>query len=110
MKNEIKRPEATRDAKGLENPRVSAKNPEVMGAALRRRARVRGRLGLWFALSCAPTACRSGGDAPTAREPSGNSEEQRLILPACGKDQVREYRCDALVPLHSALPAPEPYG
>jgi hypothetical protein len=45
-----------------------------------------------------------------AREPSSDSEEQRLILPACGKDQVREYRCDALVPLHSALPAPEPYG
>jgi hypothetical protein len=81
-----------------------------MGDALRRRARVRGRYGSWLLLFLVPSACRSGGDAPTAREPSNDSEEQRLILPACGKDQVREYRCDALLPLHSALPAPEPYG
>ena len=28
---------------------------------------------------------------------------------ACGVDEVREFRCDALLPRTSALPAPEPY-
>jgi hypothetical protein len=44
--------------------------------------------------------------APVADVESARSE---LQPPACGADEVREFRCDALLPRSSALPAPEPY-
>jgi hypothetical protein len=59
----------------------------------------------------AASACRSGGAEPSdTRAPDRYDAEQSLVPVTCGEDQVREYRCDALLPLSSALPAPEPYG
>jgi hypothetical protein len=64
-----------------------------------------------FSLAAAPSACSSkNGETPEAQSPSGYDDEQTLVPVACGKDQVREYRCDALLPLSSSLPAPEPYS
>ncbi|HEX6766399.1 MAG TPA: hypothetical protein VF103_12995, partial [Polyangiaceae bacterium] len=64
-----------------------------------------------LALGAAPSACRSSdGESPQAKTPSEYDNAQKLVPVACGKDQVREYRCDALLPLSSSLPAPEPYG
>jgi hypothetical protein len=58
-----------------------------------------------------PSACSSkNGESSEARAPSGHDDEQSLLPVACGKDQVREFRCDALLPLSSSLPAPEPYA
>jgi hypothetical protein len=42
-------------------------------------------------------------------KPTHSAEEVGLEPPACGVDEVREYRCEALLPRASALPAPEPY-
>lgn len=47
-----------------------------------------------------------GGAKPKPVEPSA---EAALQPPACGVDEVREFRCDALLPRTSALPAPAPY-
>jgi hypothetical protein len=67
-------------------------------------------MALASALAVTPSACRSGGgDATEAQAASDYEGTVSLVLPACGTDQVREYRCDALLPLSSALPAPEPY-
>ncbi len=64
-----------------------------------------------LALGAIPSACHSkGGESAEARTPSGYDDEVSLVPVACGKDQVREYRCDALLPLSSSLPAPEPYS
>jgi hypothetical protein len=64
-----------------------------------------------LSLGVVPSACRSNdGEKPQAREASSVDEEVSLVPVACGKDQVREYRCDALLPLSSSLPAPEPYA
>lgn len=85
-----------------------------MGDGLKRRTRIAGvgRLFLFgtgvFAVAALPVACSSSAETPDARSPSGY-EGVKLVPRACGKDQVREYRCDALLPLSSALPAPEPY-
>jgi hypothetical protein len=57
-----------------------------------------GVLALWLA-SC-------GGNTPKPAEPR---EEVSLEPAACKVDEVREYRCDALLPRTSALPAPAPY-
>src|SRR5689334_17334064 len=57
-----------------------------------------GLLGVWVA-SC-------GGDAHPAAVPI---KEVGLTPATCGVDEVREYRCDALLPRTSALPAAEPY-
>lgn len=54
--------------------------------------------------------CRSGGVEPAETHAPDGYGEQSLVPAACGEDQVREYRCDALLPLSSAMPAPEPYG
>jgi hypothetical protein len=56
-------------------------------------------LGVWLA-SC-------GGRTP--RPHSEVVTDSALNPPACGIDEVREYRCDALLPRTSALPAPEPF-
>lgn len=42
-------------------------------------------------------------------EPHSEVTDTALNPPACGLDEVREYRCDALLPRTSALPAPEPF-
>jgi hypothetical protein len=55
-------------------------------------------IGVWVA-SC-------GGDAHPAAAPI---KEVGLTPATCGVDEVREYRCDALLPRTSALPAAEPY-
>jgi hypothetical protein len=91
-----------------------------MGDRLKRPARVRsgGRAKCWFVGACfvaslgaLPSACRSGsGDGREAEAPEGYDDEARLRPVACGDDQVREYRCESLLPLSSALPAPEPYA
>lgn len=47
-----------------------------------------------------------GGSAPP---PQAETSATALNPPACGVDEVREYRCDALLPRTSALPAPEPF-
>ena len=55
-------------------------------------------------LGCGLASC--GGTPP---KPTAPREEVSLQPPACKFDEVREYRCDALLPRTSALPAPEPY-
>jgi hypothetical protein len=62
------------------------------------RALAGGLLGAWLA-SCS-------GAKP---KPAAPTEEVALQPPACRVDEVREYRCDALLPRTSALPAPAPY-
>jgi len=57
-------------------------------------------LGVLFAYGC-------GGNEVKTQSADGVRAE--LQPPACGVDEVREYRCDALLPRTSALPAPEPY-
>jgi hypothetical protein len=88
-----------------------------MGDGLKRRARDAGRrlrartVAAWLMALGVAGGCRSGGTEPgEAQAPEGYDGERSLVPVACGKDQVREYRCDALLPLNSALPAPEPYG
>jgi hypothetical protein len=62
-------------------------------------------------LAAAPSACSSkNGERPEAESARGYQGEVQLVPVACGEDQVREYRCESLLPLSSALPAPEPYG
>jgi hypothetical protein len=51
------------------------------------------------------TSCGSGKARPT----KAARVDATLTPPMCGVDEVREYRCDALLPRSSALPAPEPY-
>jgi hypothetical protein len=85
-----------------------------MGDGLKRRTRIAGvgRLFLFGAgvlVAAPPVACSSSGGAKEASAPPGYEGAKSLVPRACGKDQVREYRCDALLPLSSALPAPEPY-
>jgi len=91
----------------------------VMGDGSKRRACARsaGRGRHWVlclvvgsALGVAPACHSSSGESPEARAPSEYDDERKLVPVACGKDQVREYRCDSLLPLSSSLPAPEPYG
>jgi hypothetical protein len=41
---------------------------------------------------------------------AGGAEAKRAETSRCNPDQVREYSCDALLPVESARPAPEPYG
>jgi hypothetical protein len=55
-----------------------------------------------------PSACGSSSSENPAN--TASDVEASLVPAPCGKDQVREYRCDALLPLSSSLPAPEPYG
>jgi hypothetical protein len=63
------------------------------------------------ALAAAPSACSSKNAAqPAAETPDDHDDAVALVPAACGEDQVREYRCESLLPLSSALPAPEPYG
>lgn len=62
------------------------------------------------AFAALPVACRSGDGENQAKTASEVDVGASLVPVACGKDQVREYRCDALLPLSSSLPAPEPYG
>jgi len=64
-------------------------------------------LGVLFALGCGTVSHGCGGSS----RPAVDAEDVRPELqpPACGIDEVREYRCDALLPRRSALPAPEPY-
>lgn len=61
-----------------------------------------GVLGLGAAL-----AFGCGGEAAPVAAPDTTRSE--LQPPACGVDEVREFRCDALLPRTSALPAPAPY-
>src|SRR5262245_49283352 len=58
-----------------------------------------GLLAVW-AMSC------GGGEK---REAKVGLKKAGLTPPACHQDEVREFRCDALLPRTSALPAPEPY-
>jgi hypothetical protein len=90
-----------------------------MGDGLKRRDRSRsvgvGKywvFGAWscFVLALLPSACGSSNGENQAATASDVDVGASLVPVACGKDQVREYRCDALLPLSSALPAPEPYG
>jgi hypothetical protein len=48
-----------------------------------------------------------GGAPPKPK--AAHHEDVRLEPPVCRVDEVREFRCDALLPRTSALPAPEPY-
>jgi len=57
-------------------------------------------LGAGLAFGC------GGEPAPAVSPDTARSE---LQPPACGVDEVREFRCDALLPRTSALPAPAPY-
>jgi hypothetical protein len=59
-------------------------------------------LGCW--LAAAAVACASGGDK--AETPTSEA----LAPQPCGQDEVREFQCEALLPLGPALSAPEPYG
>lgn len=50
-------------------------------------------------------ACRSGA-GESVRDANG---EPVIEAAPCGRDEVREYFCDDLMPLASSRPAPEPY-
>jgi hypothetical protein len=65
-------------------------------------------VGMLGALGCAASlAYGCGGDpVPVANVDAARSE---LQPPPCGVDEVREFRCEALLPRTSALPAPAPY-
>jgi len=76
------------------------------------------RLGRWVSITrCRGVVCALGLAALFVHGcggkevPVANADEIRAELqpPPCGVDEVREYRCDALLPRTSALPAPEPY-
>jgi hypothetical protein len=56
-------------------------------------------------LAIAVASCGGG----KARPAKAARVETGLTPKACRMDEVREYRCDALLPRNSALPAPEPY-
>ena len=60
---------------------------------------------LGFALVCAFSASCGGGKAAKDGDRRAQFEPT-----ACGLDEVREYRCEALLPWTSALPAPAPYS
>jgi hypothetical protein len=62
-------------------------------------------LAISAALSVA-LAC--GSSQPEARQPQDKAYWQHSPK-QCARDEVREYFCDELLPLESALPAPEPY-
>ncbi|HTQ02649.1 MAG TPA: hypothetical protein VMI54_02290 [Polyangiaceae bacterium] len=73
--------------------------------------RPKGRAGVRLASAAVAAAfaiwlASCGGSAPA---PRGETGEAALNPPACGVDEVREFRCDALLPRTSALPAPEPF-
>jgi hypothetical protein len=53
---------------------------------------------------CAVIACSSQQPVKAKPEPAS------LAPKACSVDEVREYRCESLLPWTSALPAPEPYS
>ncbi|HEV8548235.1 MAG TPA: hypothetical protein VGQ57_04385 [Polyangiaceae bacterium] len=72
------------------------------GIGSRRRPAVAACVGL---LGAALLHGCGGGHAAKVPEPV----HAELQPPACGVDEVREYRCDALLPRTSAFPAPEPY-
>jgi hypothetical protein len=55
-------------------------------------------------LLAVPFGCR--GQVSSA-DPEAKKDDLRPV--SCGLDEVREFRCDAFVTTHSALPAPEPY-
>lgn len=57
-------------------------------------------LALWQAAACA------GSQKTTA---AVEGDDVSGPPPPCGKDEVREYLCDDLLPLNSEQPAPEPY-
>jgi hypothetical protein len=66
------------------------------------------RLGVTLAFGLGAWASACGGKA--AHQPKApGTEEIRLEPDRCAPDEVREFRCDALLPRTSALPAPEPY-
>ena len=46
-------------------------------------------------------------NAPDAKSPRGSMWSHSP--PVCGVDEVREYRCEELLPREHALSAPEPY-
>jgi len=50
-----------------------------------------------------------GACGKPSKTPKGEKEAAHAGPPRCGVDEVREYACEALVPVQSALPAPEPY-
>jgi hypothetical protein len=53
----------------------------------------------------------STSEAPNAQTAQGARPRDPRFLPvACGVDQVREFYCDGLLPMSTALGAPEPYG
>lgn len=57
--------------------------------------------------ACGSLACSSTEPAsPPPRQPS----DSRFLPVACGVDQVREFYCDGLLPMSTALGAPEPYS
>jgi hypothetical protein len=85
----------------------------VTGDEVRLGVRLRNGWGRVFAVATALAAGAAGVWLPscggTTPKPSAAGNEVTLQPPACGVDEVREYRCDALLPRTSALPAPEPY-
>jgi hypothetical protein len=77
---------------------------QVTGA----RQRIAGRLG---ALAFAALLILSGAGAcgkPSKRVKAG-SEAKTAESSVCARDEVREYSCESLLPIESALPAPHPY-
>jgi hypothetical protein len=83
-----------------EDQRVQVR-PGGLGSPIRRLGWTLGSalLAVWAA------SCGSSKARPT----NAPREQATLTPPACGVDEVREYRCDALLPRNNALPAPEPY-
>jgi hypothetical protein len=59
---------------------------------------------LWVLLSAGAASACSGH-----AQPGPAAEGQPPSNPLCAPDQVREYFCDDLLPLTSAVPAPAPY-
>jgi len=62
-------------------------------------------------LAALPSACGSKNGEQAEPDSAADYDDAVKLAPtACGDDQVREYYCESLLPLSSALPAPEPYG
>lgn len=57
----------------------------------------------------AGSACRNSQQGPT-EEPKTNSAYWDNSPPVCAVDEVREYHCEELLPLRSALAAPPPFS
>jgi hypothetical protein len=84
---------------------------EIVAQQVRSRPlRVLSALSLGAAASLGSGAPGCAAEAPPAPEAPTDRAYWENSPPVCAVDEVREYYCSELLPLHSARPAPEPYS